>query len=68
MDKETNKYIAKLQESNKLVDSIRTKINFITLGKLSNCEETAIPSISGLDREIGYVLNNLKELDSSIII
>jgi hypothetical protein len=68
MNKETNTYIAKLQECNKLVESIKAKTAFISGNKVSDCEEVAVPSMSELDREIGYVLHNLIELNSSIIV
>jgi len=67
-EKETNTYIAKLQECNKLVESIKTKTAFISQNNVRSSEETATPSISELDREIGYVLHNLVELNSSIIV
>jgi len=68
MNKEINTYIAKLQECNKLVESIKAKTAFISQSELSSCEETATSSMSDLDREIGYILNNLVELNSSIIV
>ena len=65
--KETNTYIAKLKECNKLVESIKAKTSFISQNS-PKCEETATPSLSDLDREIDYVLHNLVELNSSIIV
>jgi hypothetical protein len=68
MNKEINTYVAKLQECNKLVESIKVKTAFISRGEVDSCSGTATPSVSDLEREIGYVLHNLIELNSSIIV
>jgi len=67
-NKETNTYVAKLRECNKLVEDIKSKTQFIQEGGIPTCSETCAPSISELDTEIGYVLNNLVELNSKIIV
>jgi len=68
MENKTNTYINKIQECAKLVESIKTKTMFIQQHNIKSCEDTATPSLSDMDREIGYLLNNLVELNSSIIV
>jgi len=67
-NKETNTYISKLQECNKLVESIRSKTQFIQQASTLTCSESCTSSMSELDTEIGYVLNNLVELNSKLIV
>lgn len=67
-NKKTNTYINKIQECNKLVESIKSKTMFIQQKSLISCEQTATLSLSDMDREINYLLDSLTELNSIIVV